>query len=165
MTTDTAAVDALRAACLAARPDLAARPWLPPFRFGSTPAGADGLLALVLAGTKTTTSLAVAAAGVTGEPLPFAGSLSIVLDGAGRPRCVIETIETTRQPLSAVDEAFAHAYGEGDRTRDWWLREMGDYYREEFAALGLPADPDPLLCCERFRVVHVAAEPGGAAPR
>jgi len=157
MTTDLTAVEALRTACLAARPDLADRTWLPPFRFGSTPAGADELLALVLAGTKTTTSLAVAAAGVTGEPLPFAGSLSIVLDGAGRPRCVIETIEIALQPFSAVDEAFAHAYGEGDRTREWWLREMGDYYREEFAALGLPADADPELCCERFRVVHVAA--------
>lgn len=159
MMTADPAIDALRAACLAAHPELADRPWLPPFRFGSTPAGADGLLALVLAGTKTATSLAVAAAAATGEPLPFVGALSIALDGAGRPRCVIETLEATRQPLSAVDAAFAHAYGEGDRTLAWWLRELAEYYREEFAALGLAtaADvADPELLCERFRVVQIA---------
>lgn len=159
MTSADPEIDALRAACLAAHPELADRPWLPPFRFGSTPAGADELLALVLAGTKTATSLAMAAATTTGEPLPFVRALSIALDGAGRPRCVIETLEATPQPLSAVDAAFARDYGEGDRTLAWWLRELGAYYREEFAALGLAtaADAaDPELLCERFRVLHAA---------
>jgi uncharacterized protein YhfF len=150
--------DALQAACIAANPDLADRPWLPPFRFGSSPEGADELIGLVLAGIKTATSLGMWAAEISGEALPYPGVLSVALDGSGRPRCVIETLEVVVQPFSAVDAAFARDYGEGDRTLEWWQRELWEYYARECVSIGREASPDMPLLCERFRVVCRAAD-------
>lgn len=59
------------------------------FAFGSGGFMADRLLALVLQGKKTATCSSKAAWG--NAPLPRPGDLSIVLDGRGQARCVIET--------------------------------------------------------------------------
>ena len=48
-----------------------------------------------------------------GRPLWQVGDLSIVVDGSGRPVCMIETVELEIRPFGTVDEAFAYAYGEG----------------------------------------------------
>jgi histidinol-phosphate aminotransferase len=84
--------------------------------FGDSADLADELLALVLAGTKTATSSALWEYEADHEPLPQVGELSLLLDGAGVPRCVIETTEVAVVPMDQVDAAFAAAEGEGDRT-------------------------------------------------
>ena len=115
------------------------------FSFGDNPALADELVELVLAGTKTATCWA-AEQGLLTE----VGKRMVVLDGAGRPRAVIETVELTQHRFPDVDAAFARDEGEGDRTLAYWRGAHETY----FTRLGQFA-PDMLLWCERFRVVEV----------
>ncbi len=113
------------------------------FSFGDSPALADELLALVLAGRKTATC----SAAVDG-PLSTVGELAVVLDGAGVPAAVIETVEYTQRHFDQVDAAFAHDEGEGDRSLAHWRQAHERYFRR----LGRFA-PDMMLYCERFRLV------------
>jgi len=76
-------------------------PDLESFAFGDSPALADELLELVLAGTKTATCWA-ASEGLKGVEV---GKRWIVNDGQGRPRAVVETVELTRRRFEDVDEA------------------------------------------------------------
>ncbi len=123
-------------------------------RFGDSPALADELLALVLAGTKRATAALVADFVADGEPLPRIGGHWVVCDGAGEPRCVLRSVELRIGPLASVDDAFAWDEGEGDRTRDWWVAGHRAFFRRWFAATGKPADDDPELVFERFEVVY-----------
>ena len=112
--------------------------------FGDSPALADALLALVLAGTKTATCWR-AADGVKGTAV---GRRWIVLDGTGAPRAIVETVELTERRFAAVDAAFAWDEGEGDRSLDQWRQG----HQAFFARTGGFA-PDMALWCERFRLV------------
>ena len=69
------------------------------FSFGDSPALADELLGLVLAGKKTATCGTLSQFGPGGEPMPQVGRRDILLDGAGRPAAVIETTEVTVKAL------------------------------------------------------------------
>ena len=115
------------------------------FSFGGDSAAlAEELAGLVLAGLKTATCWA-ASEGMLTE----VGKRMVMLDGAGRPRAVIETVELTRRQFDAVDAQFAFDEGEGDRTLDFWRRAHRTYFgrRGQFAE-------DMDLMCERFRVVE-----------
>ena len=85
----------------------------PAWSFGANTEHADGLLRLVLDGTKTATASALWDYEADGEALPEAGSLSIILDGAGHPHALIETTEVTVTPFDEVDEEHAWLEGEG----------------------------------------------------
>jgi uncharacterized protein YhfF len=124
------------------------------FSFGDGPEMADQLLHLVLAGTKTATCGAVD--GV--EPVRV-GSRSVVLDGGGRPRALIETLEVQRRRFCDVDEAFARDEGEGDRTLASWREAHADY----FARNGGFSD-DMELWCERFRLVRALPDAEALSP-
>ena len=54
--------------------------------------------------------------------IPFVGALSILLDGSHAPRAVVETTRIEIMPFGSVNQDFAGACGEGDRTFEWWLR-------------------------------------------
>ena len=70
--------------------------------FGSTPEMADRLLALVLAGTKTAGASQLWDYEASGDPLPQAGDLSVVLDGAAIPDSWISaTISALRRLASS----------------------------------------------------------------
>lgn len=117
------------------------------FQFGDSPELADELLALVLAGAKTATCGAVCDFGGQ-EPLPEVGRRDVVLDGRGRPACVIETTGVLVQRFDQVDEAFALAEGEGPYAA--WRDAHIAYFERNGGYT-----PDMMLACERFRVVHV----------
>ena len=118
------------------------------FAFGDSPALADELLDLVLRGVKTATC------STEDEPnLSKPGERWIVLDGAGHPRCVIESTEVTFRRYGEVDAAFAHDEGEGDRSLAHW-REA---HRNYFSRLGKFSE-DMMLMCERFRLIEVFAD-------
>jgi len=85
------------------------------FSFGDSRELADELAALVLDGKKTATCWPVS----QGE-LTTLGKRMVMLDGAGRPRAVLETVELTNRRFGEVDAAFAYDEGEGDRTLEWW---------------------------------------------
>ena len=88
----------------------------------------------------------------TGDPLPTVGELSIILDGTGAPRAVIETTAIDIVPFDEVDEAHAFAEGEGDRTLAHW-REVHEQFFTEHAG-GRDFAPDMPVVLEELRVVY-----------
>lgn len=128
----------------------------PAWAFGATPEQADDLLALVLDGTKTATAGALWDYEAEQEELPEVGALSIVLDGQGRPRALIETTAVAVVPFAEVDAEHAHAEGEDDRSLASWRR----IHEEFFTAYpshdrGFSATMPVVL--ERFRLLYPTA--------
>ncbi|HET9851681.1 MAG TPA: ASCH domain-containing protein [Candidatus Limnocylindrales bacterium] len=70
------------------------------------------------------------------EPMPEVGDHSVILDGDGRPICIIRTTSIEIRPFGDVEEAFAWEEGEGDRTMAWW---RGAHIRF-FASVRTPID-------------------------
>ncbi len=127
----------------------------PAWTFGATPEQADELLELVLAGTKTATASALWDFEAEGERLPEPGTLSILLDGRGHPRALIETTDVELVPFDEVDEEHAFVEGEGDRSLAHW-REVHRRFFTEHAAHDRGFQPDMPVLLERFRVVYQA---------
>ncbi|WP_084104588.1 ASCH domain-containing protein [Demequina sp. NBRC 110056] len=119
--------------------------------FGATPAHADALLALVLAGTKTGTASSLWDYEHAGDPVPAAGDLSIILDGAGAPQALIETTAVATVPFDQVDAEHAASEGEGDLTLAYWRAAHERYWREHSEG-PRGFEPDMPVICERFRV-------------
>lgn len=124
----------------------------PVWSFGAGPEDADELLALVLAGTKTATSTAVRDFERTGEAVPSEGDLSIITDGAGRPRALIQTTAVREVPFGDVDAEHAAAEGEGDLSLEHWR----DVHRRFFesSAGGEPVTDDMPVLLEEFSVLY-----------
>jgi uncharacterized protein YhfF len=121
---------------------------VPRFSFGDSPALADELLALVVMGRKTATCT------TPDDPnISRPGERWIVLDGCGRPACVIETVEIAMRRYDEVDAAFAYDEGEDDRSLDAWRRAHRNY----FGRLGKFGET-MMLVCERFRLIEVLGE-------
>jgi uncharacterized protein YhfF len=117
------------------------------FSFGDSPALADELGALVLAGLKRATCWAASDGALT-----EVGKRTVMRDGSGRPRAVLETVELGQHRFGEVDAAFAYDEGEGDRSLAFWQQAHRRYFgrRGQFAE-------DMLLYCARFRVVELIA--------
>ncbi|GIG53980.1 ASCH domain-containing protein [Demequina activiva] len=124
--------------------------------FGATPEHADDLLTLVLEGVKTATASSVWDHEATGEPVPREGERSIILDGRGVPRALIETTRVRVVAFGEVDAAHAAAEGEGDRTLEHW-REVHERYWREHAASPRGFEPDMPVVCEEFRLLYPPA--------
>lgn len=118
------------------------------FSFGDSPALADELAALVLEGRKCATCWA-ANEGLLTE----VGQRMVMLDGAGQPRAVIETVELNLRHFDQVDAQFAFDEGEGDRTLEFWRRAHLNYFSRQGQF-----SENMLLWCERFRVIKVITE-------
>jgi uncharacterized protein YhfF len=97
-----------------------------PMSIGSAPEHADEGAALILNGTKTLTSSLLWE--YPDGTIPFVGALSVLLDGAGRPRGIVKTLRVEVMPSAALTEEMALAYGEGDRTVEGWRRQMEGFY-------------------------------------
>ncbi len=120
---------------------------LPQYAFGHTKEAAEALCALVLDGKKTATSSALFH--YEDDPVPEPGDCSVLLDGSGRPRCVIECVSADVMPFDEVDAAFAAAEGEGDKSLAQWRKAHEEAFKREgyFA-------PDMMVVCEHFRIVE-----------
>ena len=125
------------------------------FHFGNTETSARELAASVVSGLKTATSDLLWTVELNQKPLVQMGDLSIVTDWDEKPVCLIQTTEVRVLPLEKIDAQFAFDYGEGDRTLEWWKREMWRYYVHECERIGRKATRDMPLVCERFHVVDV----------
>jgi uncharacterized protein YhfF len=123
------------------------------FSFGDSPAMADELLALVIAGTKTATCGALRDFPAGSPDMPVVGRRDVVLDGRGNRAAVIETLEVTIRRFDEVDEAFAHDEGEGFRTLADWRTGHQDYFERNGGF-----SPDMELVCERFRLVEALGD-------
>ncbi|MFD5214153.1 ASCH domain-containing protein [Microbacterium sp. NPDC058345] len=130
-------------------PDEAPEAWA----FGATPAHADGLLDLVLAGTKTATASSLWDYEHTGEAVPEVGGLNIILDGRGVPRALLETTAIEIVPFDEVSESHAFAEGEGDRSLTYW-REVHERYWREHSENPRGFEPRMPVVCEQLRLLH-----------
>jgi len=81
--------------------------------------------------------------------MPEAGDLSVVLDGAGAPLCVIRTTSVEVRPFGDVDAAYAWTEGEGDRSLEHWRRAHLEFFAEE----GTQADDDTEVVLETFELL------------
>ena len=138
----------------------AGRPLPQAWAFGDGPAMADELGALVLDGIKTATCSLVWEYEAEGEPTPQEGDLSIVLDGQGRPLCLIETCQVEIKPFDKVEADFAYDEGEDDRTLESWQAGHQRFFTRACAALGRTPSPGMPVVCERFRLVWPVQVPG-----
>lgn len=125
----------------------------PAWSFGATPAQADELVRLVLDGTKTATASALWDYEAEDEPLPSSGTLSIVLDGHGHPRALIRTVDVRVVPFDEVDEAHAHAEGEGARTLAQWSTDHESFFTQH-ASHDRGFSPTMPVVLERFEVLY-----------
>ena len=141
----------LRRVLEAAFPGEEARYFLP-MSIGSAPEHADEGAALILNGTKTLTSSPFW--DYPDGEVPFVGALSVLLDGSKRPRGIVETTRVEIMPFAAVNEEMARAYGEGERTVEWWRRVMGAFYRASAARHDAVLTDGTPLIWEWFAVVH-----------
>jgi uncharacterized protein YhfF len=57
-------------------------------------------------------------------------------------------------PLSSVDDSFAWDEGEGERTRQSWLRDHEEFFRRQHLDGGATFDPDMPIVFERFEVLY-----------
>ena len=83
------------------------------------------------------------------EPIPDPGDHHLILDGEGRPICIIRTTSIEIRPFGLVDGQFAWDEGEGDRTLAWWR----DAHIRYFESIGTPIDDDTNVVLERFAKV------------
>jgi histidinol-phosphate aminotransferase len=117
---------------------------------GSTQASTDAGAQLVLEGIKTTTSSPV---WEFPDGLgPYPGALSVLVDGSGRARAIVETMRVEMKPFGQVSEEFALAYGEGDRTLSWFKVEMGRWYKNYADSTGNSFDDETKIICEWIKV-------------
>ena len=123
-----------------------------PMSIGSAPEHADQGAALILNGVKTLTSSAFW--NYPDGKIPFVGALSVLVDGAGRPRGIVETTRVEIMPFGAISEEMAQDYGEGERTVDWWRRVMGELYRTSATRHGAAFTCHTALIWEWFAVVR-----------
>jgi len=134
--------------------------------FGADAETATELGLLVRDGPKRATASLRSVYADDAEPLPEPGDLGVVLDGEGRPLCVVRTTAVEVRAFGDVDEEFAWTEGEGDRSLAYWR----DAHIRFFADGGVDVEDATPLVLERFDLVWDGGEAGPgprqpAAPR
>jgi uncharacterized protein YhfF len=132
---------------------------LPLAEFGFPGPLRDRLVAAILSGEKTATTVLHAAVEHLDEELPRVGDRSVVVDSEGRPVAVIETTEVRVIPIRDVDEDFARDEGEGMETvREWRAAHerfwSGGESRQMMGGASPVITDDTLVVAERFRLVE-----------
>jgi uncharacterized protein YhfF len=122
--------------------------------FGDNPELADELGALIVSGIKTGTCSALWEWEADGNPIPEVGLISITLNGAGEPICIIETTEVTRRLFNEVDEDFARSEGEGDLSLEYWRKAHTNFFSRVLPKFGKTFTEEMPLVCERFRMIY-----------
>lgn len=122
--------------------------------WGDGPEMAEELGQLIAAGVKTATCSSLWEWQAEGEPLPEPGCLTVVLDGKGKPLCIVETTEVTLRNFDEVDAQFAYDEGEGDRSLAYWQEAHRHFFTRYLPKIGGEFQEDMPLVCERFKVVY-----------
>jgi uncharacterized protein YhfF/GNAT superfamily N-acetyltransferase len=126
------------------------------FHFCDNPVDADLCVALVLSGAKRATATSLAELELAGAPIPRPGDYAVVTNWLGEAQAVIRTSSVTIKRFCEIDEAFAEAEGEGDRTLDWWRSAHRAYYQRVLAGNRYKVDEKLELACEYFEVLMKA---------
>ena len=113
--------------------------------FGSSPEQATELGLLVRDGPKRATASLVSSY-ADDEPMPVAGDLGVIVDGAGEPLCVVRTTAVEVCAFGEVDEEFAWTEGEGDRSLAYWREAHIRFFETQ----GTPPGETTPVVLERF---------------
>lgn len=127
------------------------------FHFDLNERSANALLALVLEGKKRATSSSLYAFQLEGCEMPKPGSLSIVTDWDGNPRCVIETTSVVVLPFCEITFELCSREGEDD-TLESWQRGHRRFFTQDGKALGYEFSEDMPVIFEDFEVVYRAED-------
>ncbi|MGG7521811.1 ASCH domain-containing protein [Enterobacter asburiae] len=103
------------------------------WHFGDSPELADELVQLVLSGIKTATccsKISFQREYERGEA-PYAGSYNIILDGAGQPMCVTQTVRLQIIRFCEMTSELASKEGEGDLSLEYWKEGHKRYFERE----------------------------------
>lgn len=122
--------------------------------FGNSAEMADELSNLVLKGQKTGTASAHDCYIYDEEELPEELAYSIILDGSGKARCVIQTISVEVLPFNEVTAEQAFKEGEGDRTLSYWRGVHQTFWEQEFVDYPLTFSEEMLVVYEEFKVIY-----------
>jgi uncharacterized protein YhfF len=122
--------------------------------WGDSPAMADELGDLIARGIKTATCSALWEWEAEARPIPQKGLLTVVLDGRGKPLCIIETTEVTIRKFNEVDTEFAQAEGEGDFSLEYWRTAHRDFFSRTLPKINREFSEDMPLVCERFQLIY-----------
>ena len=132
--------------------------------FGDSPEIADVLLGLVLSETKTATCLSLYEwqHDMNSDLTP--GTLTVILDGKGHPRCVIETTHIAQMAYQDVPADFARLEGEhhpldlpDEEVLRHWRETHWEYFKRKLIPMGYVPTMDMPVLCEQFQLVY--AEP------
>jgi len=122
------------------------------YRFGTDAVSADAILQKIMAGRKTASVSALPAYDLRGRRLPRVGDMSVILDGGGEPRCIIETTDVMAIPFSEVTAEIARRES-GSATLAGWQADRAALFTADGQAAGYPFAPDMPVVIEDFRVV------------
>jgi uncharacterized protein YhfF len=126
-------------------------PWAP------VPVFADLMLFLILHGGKRSTAHLMLQHEIEGTKPHAVGEHSVVLDGFGRPGCVIRTASVEIKPFKAVDAAFCRAESEGGGDVLYWKQGHWAYFESYCKIHGRTMSEDTPMVFEYFTLIH----PGG----
>jgi uncharacterized protein YhfF len=129
--------------------------------FGDSEEQMTELALLVRGGHKRATASAYSAYEEEVAPLPEAGELSVILDGANNPICVIRTTQVEVRRFGGVDEDFAAAEGEGDGSLGYWRSEHCRF----FEAQGIAVDDDMLVVLQWFELLYTEPQADSRSAR
>ena len=122
--------------------------------FGDSPGTADDLITLVLEGKKTATCGLAAEYQRDNYPIPKVGDQKIFINRRRQPTWVAEVTSVEIIPFSAIDDAFAHDEGEGDRSYTFWHKEHAACFTNSMKAMGKYLYEQLPTVCERFKILY-----------
>lgn len=128
------------------------RTWSPE-KWGETPEESDAIGRMIAEGEKTASCTTYWAWAMDRYRFPALGMLTMVLDGADNPLCMIETYELSLSKFKDVDAAFAMAEAVGDRSLLHWRKIHWIWFSDQLKNLGHEPNEDMILVCERYRKI------------
>ncbi len=120
---------------------------------GPTEAIANDLLSLILSATKTATTSCLLSYQAENDPIPTVGSLGIVTDWQGTPKCVIENTAVTILPFKDVTFDICKREGEDSNLESWQATHFS-IFTKEGNELGFQFTLDTPIVFEDFKVVY-----------
>lgn len=114
---------------------------------------ANELADLVNKGIKRATAGALWSYEKRGTKIPQVGEVFVVMDWHKNAVCVVKTIKISIIPFNEISESHAYTEGEGDRSLNYWRKVHIEFYKNEFAELGLVFNESMPIVFEEFEKV------------
>ncbi|MGF1692282.1 ASCH domain-containing protein [Photobacterium kagoshimensis] len=91
---------------------------------------------------------------IDNEPLPQVGNLTLVLNWAEEPVCIVKLTNVSTSPFNQVTREFAELEGEGDGSYEWWRQAHIDFFTKYAQQIGTLFHEESELVLERFKKVY-----------